>query len=754
MIGEILGHYRILEQIGAGGMGVVYRAHDDRLNRDVAVKLLPAGTLADEDARRRLRQEALALSQLNHPNIATIHDFDTQQGRDFLVMELIPGITLTEKVASGALPEREVVRLAMQLAEGLGAAHGAGVLHRDLKPSNLRITPDGRLKIVDFGLAKSLPAVVSGSAAATETIEAGRFVGTVPYMAPEQLRGDPPDARSDIYSAGTVLYEMSTGKRPFPSTQWARLIDAIVRQAPALPSSLNRRVSTGLEGIIVKCLDKLPERRYQSARELRVDLERLASPSLGIAPPAPRARSRRSGKAINSLAILPFEYADPSLEYLSDGITESIIYSLSRLPNFRVIARSAVFRYKGREVDPQTVGLQLQVGAVLTGKIAQRGESMVIGAELVEVANGWQLWGEQFKRGAADLLALQDEIASQISEKLRLRLTGEEKKRLTKRYTENTEAYQDYLRGRYHWNKRTAEGFRRAIYHFEQAIEKDPVYTLAYTGMADSYLLLGMYNYLSPRESFPKGKAAALKALEIDDSLTEAHASQIFVKGFFEWDWPATEKEFRRAVELNPGYATAHQWYALSALVALGRYDEAIAEMKRAQELDPLSLSINATLGWAYYFARRYDEAIDVCGRVLEMDPDFFWGRWTMGLAYQRKGEFDKAIGEFQRARVHSRNPLPVYSLGQAHALAGRQDQALEVVRELQELAKTMYVPAYGFATIYACLGQTDEALVWLERAYEERYPFMIHLKAEPAFDALRSDPRFRGILRRVGLPL
>ena len=466
MVGKTASHYRILEKIGAGGMGVVYRARDERLQRDVALKVLPAGTLADETARKRFRKEALALSQLNHPNIATVHDFDTQEQTDFLVMELIPGATLTEKLAAGPLAEKEISRLGGQLAQGLAAAHEQGVVHRDLKPGNLRVTPDGRLKILDFGLA-TLRRPVGESASTVTAGETGVVAGTLPYMAPEQLRGEKADARSDIYAAGVVLYEMATGRRPFAEAQGPPLVAAILQQPPPAPSGLNKKVSPALELIILKALDKEPERRYQSARELAVDLERLTGP-VAVAAVAPRGAQRAPRRwllaaaaalalllaavavylmgthrpALDSLAVLPFVNAGgrappgPDADYLSDGITDILIKSLSQLPNLKVISRTSVFRYKGREIDPQAVGRDLRVQAVLTGQVVQRGDNLSVTAELVDARDGRRLWGERYSRKLADLLAIQEELGREISENLRLRLTGEQKKALAKRHTQ------------------------------------------------------------------------------------------------------------------------------------------------------------------------------------------------------------------------------------------------------------------------------------------------------------------------------
>ncbi|HEV2021462.1 MAG TPA: protein kinase [Terriglobales bacterium] len=789
MIGQTLGHYRVLEQIGAGGMGLVFRAHDERLDREVALKVLPPGTLTDENARKRFRKEALTLSKLNHPNIATVFDFDTQDGVDFLVMELIPGVTLDEKLAAGALPEKEVIRLGMQLAEGLAAAHSEGVIHRDLKPGNLRLTPDGRLKILDFGLAKLLHPV--SDAAPTESLsQTHGAVGTLPYMAPEQLQGQPADARSDIWAAGAVLYELATGRRPFPQSSAPMLTDAILRQAPVAPVRLNPYISPELEEIILKALEKDCETRYQHAADIRADLKRLKrdmdSARVGtitaVAPavqPRPWWRAkwalagggaalaallvvaiwftlfRGRGEAIDSVAVLPFVNAstDPDTEYLSDGITETLIRQLSQIPRLKVMARSTVFRYKGRNIDPQKVGRDLNVRAVLTGRVSQRGETLTISMELMDVRDGSELWGEQYNRKLADILAVQEDIAREITDKLRLRLEGEEEKRLTKHFTENTEAYQLYLKGRYYWNKRTPDGIQKAIEYFQEAIEKDPSYALAYAGLADCYHVPA--NPLPPRERMPRAKAAAMRALQLDDTLVEAHTALARVLFVYDWDWSAAEKEFKRAIELNPRYAPAHQWYG-GYLSATGRLREGDAEEKRAQELEPLSLVNNFGVALAFYYSRNYGQAIDQFQKTLELDPNFPPPHTYLPAAYEQKGMFEEAITGFQRAITVTKGAdkiLAMASLGHVYAVSGRKTEARKILAELQRLSEHSYVPAHDVALVYAGLGERDKAFAWLDKAYEEHSFNLSNLKVEPRFDPLRSDPRFADLLRRIGLP-
>jgi eukaryotic-like serine/threonine-protein kinase len=747
MIGQTLGHYRIVEQVGAGGMGVVYRARDTRLDRDVALKLLPAGALSDEAARRRFRNEALALSKLSHPNIATVFDFDSQGGVDFLVMEYISGIILSEQLRAGALPEKNVVALAAQIAAALEEAHEHGIVHCDLKPSNVAVTSKGRVKVFDFGLAQILHPSVDVEA--TEIAPDTDAAGTLPYMAPEVLRGKPPDARSDTWSLGVMLYEMLAGKPPFQAETGFALASRILRDAPA---PLARHVPPELQLVVGRCLEKDPAKRYQRAADLLADLEHFPSE---LASGSASLPSRRSTRAITSLAVLPFENAaaDPEAEYLSDGITESLINILAQLPKLHVMARSTVFRYKGQAIDPQAVGRELNVRAVLTGRVSQRGDTLSIATELVDVANGWQLWGEQYHRKRADLLAVQDAMAREIAGRLRLRLTGEEKKRLARRYTRNTDAYHCYLKGRYYWNKRTPEDLKRGIEFFNQAIEKDPHYTLAYAGLADSYYLLAgtAFAALAPGEAFPKANAAALKALELDDSLAEAHTSlaTILVN---EWDWGGAAKEFKRSIELNPGYATARHWYAFY-LTALGRLEEAIREGQRAQELDPLSVIINRDLGLIYYYARKPDRAIEQYCKSLELDPNFALTHQALGRAYLLKGMREDALAALRLAAALSSDSVAMCA-ALAHALAetGSVVEARKILADLIERSRRSYVSPTNIAVVYAGLGENDQAMEWLEKALAEHNAGLMMLKVHPVFDPLRSDPRYQDLLRRIGL--
>jgi TolB-like protein/Flp pilus assembly protein TadD len=784
--GARLGPYEILSPLGAGGMGEVYRAKDPRLGRDVAIKVLPASFSADADRLRRFEQEAKAAGVLNHPNITAVYDIGQHEGAPYVVQELLEGETLRSSLAGGRLPPRKAIDYALQIAHGLAAAHEKGIVHRDLKPENLFVTKDGRVKILDFGLAKLTHQEEGGQATNLPTASAGTepgvVMGTLGYMSPEQVKGKPADARSDIFSFGAILYELLSGKRAFHGDSAAETMSAILREEPPDLSVTNQSISPGLERIVRHCLEKNPEQRFHSAHDLAFDLQALSDVSTQAPAAAglravarPRARAlvwaagltaalaaavlwlRPGARTIDSLAVLPFVNAggDPNAEYLSDGITESLINSVSQIPGIKVVSRTSAFHYKGKDVGARTVGRELGVRAVLTGRIVQRGDALSIRAELVDARDDTHLWGEQYDRKLSDILAVQEEITSDISGKLRQRLTGEEKKRLTRRYTENAEAYALYLKGRYHWNKRTGEDLQKGIGYFQQAIEKDPTYALAYAGLADSYVILYQYAGLPSKETFPKANAAAMKALEIDDTLAQAHAALALVHESFDWDFSAAEKAFRRATELDPKYPTAHHWYSLY-LSFLGRHEQAIAEAERANELDPLSPIISNVRAYVSYHARQYDRAIEAAHKTLELDKNFTPALLTLGLALEQKKMYPEAIAEFEEAvRLSGRRIEAVAYLGHAYAVSGKREEAMRLIEELKGWSERGYDPLANIALVHAGLGQNDEAMRWLEKAYEAHsaWLFFLALKVDPRWDALRSDARFQDLLRRIGFP-
>jgi serine/threonine protein kinase/Tfp pilus assembly protein PilF len=735
-------------------MGEVYRARDTRLAREVAVKVLPERLARDSELARRFERETRAIAALSHPNILTIYDVGTHGDISYAVTELLNGETLAARLVPGPLPWLAVVEIGIAVAEGLSATHARGIIHRDLKPENIFLTSDGRTKILDFGLARqklaaSRPEETSAPTQAALT-DPGWVMGTAAYMSPEQARGEPADVPSDIFSLGCVLYEAASGHRAFRGKTPAETMASVLRDPAPTLSVEKPDVPQEISVLIAHCLEKAPDDRFQSARDLAFALRAARE-----AAAAPKTASGRQRRAIDSLAILPFANAsgDPEAEYLSDGITETIISQLSRLQHLRVMARSSVFRYKGSGVDPIAAGRELKVGAVVTGSVFHRGDDLVIKTELVDLADGSQLWGERHARKIADVLSVENEIAERISESLRLKLTGKEKEQLVQRSTENQEAYRLYLRARYFWNKRTEEGLRRGIEYFRRAIDVDPDYAVAYVGIAHSYAVLGFHAIAPPGEVFPRAKAAALRALEIDSSLAEARAPLAYTLHYYDWNWAESEREYRKSLEAAPNDATAHNYYA-SLLTSLGRFDEASAEWRRAQELDPLSLIIRAATGWSFYLARRYDEAIFEAEKTLEMDPTFAVARRVLGLSLQKTSRPDEAIEELRKAVDFSGGSTQYLAdLGRALATGGREVEARRMLGELEEISKSRYVSPYFVGAVHLGLGDKNRALDCLEEAYRERSLGMTFLKVDPNLDDLRAEPRFAELVRRVGLP-
>ncbi len=793
MIGQTISHYRIIEQLGAGGMGIVYKAQDSRLDRAVALKFLPEELAQKPQALERFRREARAASSLNHPGICTIYDIGEQDGRAFIAMEFLDGETLRSHIHGQALPLEEILRLGIQIADALDAAHSEGIIHRDIKPANVFVTKRGQAKVLDFGLAKLVPKGVAAGADADSAGESsdstsivGIISGTPSYMSPEQVRGDNLDPRTDIFSLGLLLYEMATGRQAFSGSTGGVIIEAVLTRTPVPARSINPDIPPRLEEIINKALHKDRDQRYQHAADIRTDLQRLqrgddsSSRAAGentesvllssgshlrsseqqsgrdSTPHTGTVRRERVSKIIDSLAVLPFENAsrDPENEYLSDGIAGSLINILATVPKLRVMAQSTVFRYKGRGIDPQAVGRELNVRAVLTGRMMQSGGSLRIGTELVDVATGSQLWGAQYDRKPGDIFAIQDEISNEISGNLRLKLTRAEKKRLTKRQTHDADAYRLYLQGRHHWNRWTEEGFYKAIEYFQQAVDKDPGYALAYAGIADSHVLLGWNSYLPSKDAYPKAKAAAMEALRLDPDLGEAHTPLAAVLWLHDWQWHEAQIEFKRSLALNPAYPTANHWFA-EYVMTMGHHEEAIARMRKSQELDPLSLIIGDAIGWSLYMARRYDDAIEQLQRTVELDPNYPVTYWVLSLLLRKMDHYERAIAEGEKSvNLSGGSPMMRAALAQTFATAGRKEKAIEILDDLAKLAKQKYVAPYFFAGIHVGLGENDRAMECLEKSYEEHSHWLIYLHMDPALDALRSMTRFQELLQRVGLPL
>jgi len=825
------GHYKIRSAIGAGGMGEVYLADDSRLHRKVALKLLTKDIAEDEERLLRFEQEARAASALNHPNILTIHEFGVENGVHFLATEFIEGETLREKINSGELSLTDALNIAEQTASALSAAHAAGIVHRDIKPENIMIRRDGITKVLDFGLAKLIENKEISLDAETKAgtllrTNPGVVMGTVPYMSPEQATAKDMDARTDIWSVGVVLYEMVSGKLPFAGETMYEMIVSILKTEPPLLSHYISDVPNDLERIVGKSLRKNRDERYQTVKDLQIDLkdlrqelefeakfERSSSlnkrlntldknrqaqftdaneaaistkdeieyPSSSAEHIASEIKQRKRGftvglailllaaiglgywffanrstnaTQIKSIAILPFENesGNADVEYLSDGMTESLIGSLSQLPNLKVKARTSVFRYKGKEIDPKRIGQELSVQAILIGRVLQRGQDLTLYIELIDAATENVLWKDNYSRSMSNLVSLQSDIAKDVSHKLKTKLSRADEQQVTKTYTENTEAYQLYLKGRYHLNKQNEDGYKKSLDYFQQAIALDPNYALAYAGIADAYFLAADF-YLSNREAMEKAKAAATRALEIDDTLAEAHSSMGTVRMIYDWNWSETEKELKRAIELNPNYADAHMAYSFYLGVVRGRHSEAIEQAKQALQLDPYSLLANGTLASALMRGRQYDQAIEQFHKTLELDQNFWWAHQWLGETYARKGQFLEAIAELQKARQLDNNPQIWGRLGRAHALSGNRIEAQNLINELKELSKQHYVSSTYVAEIYTGLGERDKAFEWLEKAYEERSGEILFLQSDPLWDNLRTDSRFQDLLRRVDFP-
>jgi serine/threonine-protein kinase len=818
--GARLGHYEIRSKIGEGGMGEVYLAEDTRLGRKVALKILPAEAAADRERMQRFRQEARAASALNHPNILTIYEIEQSDSKSFIATEFIEGETLRQRMQREPIKPSEALDVAVQTASALGAAHAAGIAHRDIKPENIMLRRDGIVKVLDFGLAKltepasPLSTDTEAPTRAAVITEPGVVLGTALYMSPEQARGLTVDSRTDVFSLGVVVYEMVTGRLPFAGANRNEVLASILSEKESLPlARYAREVPAELERIVEKALRKDREQRYQTIKDMLLDLQTLqrrlefkaelersqppetirgsgTTDVTGVGPAAATAerRPRRLGgmivlavlllaaagfgyflyfakaaHAIDSIAVMPFvnESGNPDAEYLSDGITESLIDSLSQVSGLNIKARSSAVRYKGKDISPQTVGKELGVQAILNGRVVQHGDDLALYLSLVSATSENQLWGKQYVQKVNNLVTLQQEIARDVTENLKTKLTRAGEQKLTKSYTANSEAYRIYLQGRYFWNKRTPSDLRKSIGYFKQAVALDPKYALAYTGLADAYSNLAIPFFgIRPGKLFPLAKEAALRALEIDNTLAEAHVSLGFVKERYDWDWVAAEREYKRAIDLNADYPTAHHRYGVF-LASIGRIDESIAELKRARELDPLSLIIATDSSLPYFWSARYEQAVEVLQKAIEMDPSFARAHFHLGHNYREMGRYEEAIAEHKKyfalaGRQYwddgTRNINAFLAVD--YAAAGRKYEAQRMLDEMAEQEKQgEYTYSFPRALVYAELGDKEQAFVWLEKAYRERFPAMFELRVAPGFDKIRDDPRFADLVRRVGLP-
>jgi serine/threonine-protein kinase len=831
--GTTLGHYEIRLLIGKGGMGEVYLAEDTELERCVAIKVLSASVVNDSERLQRFIQEAKAASALNHPNILTIHEIGEVDGARFIVMEYIDGETLKKHMDRARMNLQGVLDVAIQVASALSAAHEAGIVHRDVKPQNIMIRHDNHVKVVDFGLAKLMEpqALVIDTEAPTRSYignNGGQVMGTPHYMSPEQACGREVDARSDLWSLGVIIYEMVAGQVPFDGSTPNSVIARVIEREPVALSECSPGVPAGLEWIVAKALSKNCDERYQTAKDLLIDLKRLRkrveisaefkrivlpdpkepasylmrsrkqlsqaanmpATQADKAPQAPPGLSvdhdpgdfryhnwltlvtlglllttlaamayiydyrQNAAASVETIAVLPFVNAsqDADSEYLADGISESLINSLSRFDQVRVVARNTAFRYKGTEIEPVQVGHELKVRNVVTGRIRQIGDDLNIQVDLVDAATGTQLWGKEYQRNASDMMAIKQDIVREITEMLRMKLSGEEERLLAKRDTTDPESYKLYLKGRFYWNKRNPESLKKAISHFNQAIESDPNNALAFVGLADSYVLSSAFNYgnAPATDVYPKAQAAVERALAIDDSLAEAHATLGLIQSHYRWNWPAAETEFKRALELNRGYPTAHHWYARH-LMAMARFEEAETELSLALDLDPLSPIITSTMGDPFYYRRHYGQTIEQNKKALELDPDFRRAHFYLMLAYQATGLFEDAIAEREYLGA---TPAEAAALRKGFARDGRRGYWRElagiVLRDTEHLS-IMDDRDEMLLRCYAQIDDREHAFEILERMFEQRFEGLIYLKVDPVFDRLRSDPRFSDLLTRIG---
>ena len=778
--GERLGSYTIVAPLGRGGMGEVYLAEDEVLKRRVAIKLLHAEEVSSETARRRLLNEARAAARLEHPHICPIFEVGEHGQAPFIVMPFIDGETLAARLNRSRLSSDEAIEIAIQIASALQEAHDRGVVHRDVKPQNIMLAAQGHVKLMDFGLAKlteRAATMVAGAETGTQLTAPHTVVGTASYMSPEQARGDSVDSRSDLFSLGSTLFEAVSGRPPFLERTVTETIAAVLLKAPPPIHVLVDGIPEAFQRVIDKCLEKDLTKRYQTSAALLADLRTVRAATPGAkATPASRVALSRAGLAIvtaalvaiaalgyylrlpdpprarGSLAVLPFAVSSGAAdaEYLGDGLAEGLITALARAPGLRVKSRHLAFQHRGREAEAQAVARALDVDAILTGRIVARNDRVVVTAELLDGADGSLLWSEQADRPGSDIIGVQEAISRGVSARLRPGLSPQEQARVSRRDTDDPEAYRLYLRGRYHWSKLTPEGWSKGIESFQQAIDRDPAYARAHVGLADCYNLRGIFGLLSARDAFPRAKQAATRALEIAPTMAEAHTSLGVVAFYYDWNWEVADRELRAAIEADPEYAYGHNFRGIF-LAAMGRSDEALVEGRRAEELDPLSTLHATNVGLTLYFAKRFDEAVVQFRRALELDANYFTAHFWMGNALAHSGRHREALVALEQAhRLSGGQPIVLAAQGYVHGRAQTSDRAREYLDQLEAAATRQYVPAYFLALVHLGLGDRDEAFRWLERAFEERSGWMARLKVEPWMDGLRGDVRFTALMQRV----